>query len=111
MTIQRPDERDTAERAYALWEARGRPNGSPEHDWFDAHMQLCAELDDVRQPRATLDPLAQEAADQLVDDVMRSPGESEDRTANPVPKPPRARPRPSERPKGQRSIVPSRGQH
>jgi Protein of unknown function (DUF2934) len=85
MTIERPDERGTAERAYALWEARGRPIGSPHQDWFEAETQLCSELDDVTQPKATLDPLAQEAADKLMDDVIRPTGEAEDRTAEPLP--------------------------
>jgi len=28
--------------AYALWEARGRPEGSPEIDWFQAEQELTA---------------------------------------------------------------------
>jgi len=31
------------ELAYQLWEARGRPNGSPERDWLDAERQLTAD--------------------------------------------------------------------
>jgi hypothetical protein len=31
-----------AELAYHLWNARGRPNGSEEDDWFDAERQLTA---------------------------------------------------------------------
>jgi len=28
--------------AYALWEARGCPEGSPEDDWFQAEQELTA---------------------------------------------------------------------
>ena len=31
---------DVARVAYALWEARGCPDGSPEEDWFRAEKQL-----------------------------------------------------------------------
>ena len=31
---------DTALRAYKLWEARGRPDGSPDEDWFRAIREL-----------------------------------------------------------------------
>jgi hypothetical protein len=54
MTIERVDERETAERAYSLWEARGRPEGSPEIDWFQAERELKLELDAVAQPVAPL---------------------------------------------------------
>jgi Protein of unknown function (DUF2934) len=33
---------DIAALAHALWEARGRPQGSPEEDWFHATQQLRA---------------------------------------------------------------------
>jgi hypothetical protein len=55
-------ERDLCERAYALWEARGRPEGSAHEDWFMAETQLRAELDAVSSP---LEPLAQDAAEAL----------------------------------------------
>jgi len=29
-----------AERAYQIWNARGRPHGSSEEDWFEAERQL-----------------------------------------------------------------------
>ena len=32
--------RAVAEMAYGFWEARGRPNGSPETDWFKAEEEL-----------------------------------------------------------------------
>jgi hypothetical protein len=54
MTIERIDEHDTAKRAYALWQARGRPEGSPETDWFQAERELKFELDAVAQPLAAL---------------------------------------------------------
>jgi hypothetical protein len=54
--------RDLRERAYALWEARGRPEGSAHEDWFRAETQIRAELDAVSTP---LEPLAREAAEAL----------------------------------------------
>ncbi|MHB8524992.1 MAG: DUF2934 domain-containing protein [Candidatus Acidiferrales bacterium] len=32
------------QRAYELWEQRGRPIGSPEVDWFRAENEIDAEL-------------------------------------------------------------------
>jgi len=40
-----PDEKDIAALAYALWESRGCPDGSPEEDWFRA-------LDELRSDKA-----------------------------------------------------------
>ena len=37
-----PDQDQIAALAYALWEARGCPEGSPEDDWFQAEQQLTA---------------------------------------------------------------------
>ena len=34
---------ETEERAYYLWEQRGRPEGSPEVDWERAERELRAE--------------------------------------------------------------------
>lgn len=31
---------DLALRAHGLWEARGRPEGSPDEDWFRATQQI-----------------------------------------------------------------------
>ena len=31
---------DVALRAHGLWEARGRPEGSPDEDWFHATQQI-----------------------------------------------------------------------
>jgi hypothetical protein len=45
------DEKETANRAYALWEARGRPIGSPDTDWFEAEFQLRTALDIPRPVR------------------------------------------------------------
>jgi hypothetical protein len=36
-----PDD-EIARRAYALWESRGRPIGSPEEDWYRAMQELRA---------------------------------------------------------------------
>ena len=35
-------EHEVARRAYELWEARGRPWGSPEQDWFRAEAEIRA---------------------------------------------------------------------
>lgn len=40
-----PNETDIAALAYALWESRGCPDGSPEEDWFRA-------LDELRSQKA-----------------------------------------------------------
>lgn len=37
-----PDQDQIAALAYALWEARGCPEGSPEDDWFQAEQELTA---------------------------------------------------------------------
>jgi len=37
-----PDQDQIAALAYALWEARGCPEGSPEEDWFQAEQELTA---------------------------------------------------------------------
>jgi hypothetical protein len=34
--VWEPDRADIAQRAMELWQTRGRPDGSPENDWFDA---------------------------------------------------------------------------
>jgi hypothetical protein len=36
-------ENDVRQRAYSLWEGRGRPIGSPEVDWYRAKEQLSPE--------------------------------------------------------------------
>lgn len=46
--------------AYQLWEARGRPNGSPERDWLDAERQLSAGA-----------PAAAATSSRAVDDALR----------------------------------------
>lgn len=38
------DVKEIRQRAYSLWDARGRPEGSADKDWFDAENQLKAEL-------------------------------------------------------------------
>jgi hypothetical protein len=38
--IPRPLHEEIAQRAYELWEQRGRPNGSREEDWFRAESEL-----------------------------------------------------------------------
>lgn len=42
-----PSHEQIARLAYALWEERGRVEGSPEQDWFGAERQLRAAIADV----------------------------------------------------------------
>lgn len=51
-------EQELRERAYALWEARGRPEGSATDDWALAEIELKAERDAAASP---LEPLARKA--------------------------------------------------
>jgi hypothetical protein len=37
------DPTDVRDRAYARWQARGCPEGSPEQDWLDAERELTGE--------------------------------------------------------------------
>ncbi len=75
MTIE-VHERDIRARAHAIWEERGRPEGTAEEDWATAEQQLKAELDAVSSP---LEPLAEKAADTLEepDAIGRKPSQSE----------------------------------
>ena len=36
------NQNDIAALAYHLWQARGRPEGSPEEDWFQAERELAS---------------------------------------------------------------------
>jgi len=36
-------ENEVQQKAYSLWESRGRPIGSPEVDWYSAKAQLSPE--------------------------------------------------------------------
>jgi LmbE family N-acetylglucosaminyl deacetylase len=38
-----PDHRTIGELAYRLWQARGCPDGTAEHDWLEAERQLANE--------------------------------------------------------------------
>jgi len=38
-----PTHEEVAQLAYAYWEARGRPLGSPEEDWFRAEQDVLME--------------------------------------------------------------------
>jgi len=55
-------QQELRERAYRLWEARGRPHGSANEDWRAAEAELRAERDAAAGP---LEPLAKKAADVL----------------------------------------------
>jgi hypothetical protein len=39
--------KDIAERAHALWQARGCPQGSAEEDWFNAAHELRARAESL----------------------------------------------------------------
>ena len=43
-TELRPTHEDIVSLAYALWQQRGCPEGSPEEDWFRAEQELAARL-------------------------------------------------------------------
>jgi len=51
------------ERAYALWDARGRPEGSPDADWYEAEAQLQNELSVAGSPAGPLAGRARRALD------------------------------------------------
>jgi hypothetical protein len=40
--IEPPEQDQIAALAYALWQARGCPEGSPEDDWLQAEQELTA---------------------------------------------------------------------
>jgi hypothetical protein len=71
-----------AARAHVLWELRGRPEGSPEIDWYEAEKQLQGDAN-AAGPKATVDPLAQRAADIL--DGGNPPAASDDGTGTTPP--------------------------
>ena len=35
-----PSDEEVARKAYALWENRGKPFGSPDEDWYKAQKEL-----------------------------------------------------------------------
>lgn len=64
------DQQELRERAYRLWEARGRPDGTQDEDWFAAEAELTAENDAGSGP---LEPLAADAAAVLELDLDANP--------------------------------------
>jgi hypothetical protein len=54
-----------AERAYHLWNARGRPHGSKEEDWLEAERQLSADAIDssLQESFPASDPAANHQPD------------------------------------------------
>ncbi len=77
-------------RAYDLWERRGKPEGSPEMDWYAAEKELAR--DDPTKPKATLDALQQKAAEVLTNNSDRGPIASDTETTSPEgPAPKRSR--------------------
>jgi LmbE family N-acetylglucosaminyl deacetylase len=53
-----PDHRSISELAYQLWQARGCPGGTAEHDWVEAERQLAnqARLDETPPALASAPP-------------------------------------------------------
>ena len=76
-----------AARAYALWERRGKPEGSSEMDWYAAEKELAR--DDLTKPKATLDSLQQTAADVLTNNSDRGPIASDTERTSPEGPPPK----------------------
>jgi hypothetical protein len=69
-----PDQREIRELAYSLWERRGKPEGGPDEDWFEAERLLGV------QPRID---------SQRVDESMRESFPASDSPATGLPdKPP-----------------------
>jgi hypothetical protein len=93
MTIQ-ADERDIRARAHAIWEKRGKPDGTAEEDWSTAEQQLKAELDAVSSP---LEPLAEKAADTLEESDAIGRKASPSRQQDPLDTPDKADKRPRTR--------------
>jgi hypothetical protein len=76
-----------AARAYALWERRGKPEGSSEMDWYAAEKELAR--DDPTKSKATLDSLHQTATDVLTNSSDRGPIASDTESASPEAPPPK----------------------
>ena len=53
------DVRKQRELAYRLWEERGRPQGRPEEDWFEAERRLRSDQHEAES--AAVDEAAQES--------------------------------------------------
>lgn len=49
--IEPTSDEEVARLAYALWEERGKPIGSPDADWYEAKAQLSSILKEVQSPR------------------------------------------------------------
>jgi len=45
---QPPSQQEIAEMAYARWQERGSPDGSPEEDWLEAERWLLGEQSSIR---------------------------------------------------------------
>jgi Protein of unknown function (DUF2934) len=55
VSLENPSHEEVELRAYQSWEARGRPWGSPETDWFQAEQELAAV-----EPEGVLSKVARE---------------------------------------------------
>jgi hypothetical protein len=66
------DRSEIHQRAYARWQQRGCPVGSPEHDWFEAEQELVHE----RQAVASVAPLlvAAPSLEHKPEPVEKKPG-------------------------------------
>jgi hypothetical protein len=63
-----------AARAHELWEQRGRPDGSPEVDWYAAEKEISG---GATEPRATFDPMQRDSADAPMSAADSGPGDTE----------------------------------
>jgi Protein of unknown function (DUF2934) len=52
--VSAPGSEDIARLAYQIWEARGRPIGSAEVDWYEAERQLQTRSSEMPPPRTGL---------------------------------------------------------
>jgi len=68
-TRLRIDHLTISERAYQLWESRGRPEGSAVRDWLDAERQLSA--DDTSQSNTSQVDAANREASKTVDEALK----------------------------------------
>jgi hypothetical protein len=75
--MSNPKHEDIENLAHALWEARGRPSGSPETDWFEAERLLSQSEVNVQRHWLEKKPLSSTAAmrDEQFNDEDTAPEE------------------------------------
>jgi hypothetical protein len=74
------DERTVRDLAYRLWEARGRPDGSADHDWLDAERQL-----KPREPPLLTEEAAPSRSTTATDDALKATFPASDPPASHLP--------------------------